>query len=342
MIELCQFNCLYDGKQTVKNINMVIEDGEMVSLVGPSGCGKTTLLKGICGLHEEVTGSVRVNGQDVTYQSPHKRASILVFQEHLLYPHLNVVENIAFGLKMRGISKRRRYEMVKPFIAKMGLDGLENRYPNALSGGQRQRVALARALAVEPQVLLLDEPFSSLDEQLRNEMREFVCSLQKEFGITTIFVTHDIEEALMSSQRVAVMMDGELRQFSTPKKLYQQPENLQVAKLLSGRSYIEGRVEAGYFLWHETKIAYEGPQKLNDGPAVAVLTPEAIKVVGPDKGQVICRVEAINFGGAKYHVSLSIEKKTYQVILLAPQEIEVGDFVGLVIDGKRLSVFEQE
>lgn len=344
MIEIKKLNCYYNGQLTVKNINLEIEQGEMISLVGPSGCGKTTLLKSICGLQDEVDGSIKINGIDVTKEPAHKRSAIMVFQEYLLYPHLNVIENISFGLKMRGLKKMKRYEKVKPYIEKMGLSGLEMRYPNELSGGQKQRVALARALAVEPKVLLLDEPFSNLDEQLRDDMRRFVCDLQEELGITTIFVTHDIEEALMSSKRVVVMLDGEILQVDTPEVLYKEPSNYKVAKMLGTRSFISGTIESDVFSWNGHKIPCEaigsGHYKLS-GEALAVLTPEAIKLEACKASDTAYCVKKIVFGGSKYIVMLEKEEQLFEIVLLPPQKLEVGAHIKLVIDWTLVQLIEK-
>lgn len=343
MIEIKALNCYYNGQLTVKNINLNIEQGEMISLVGPSGCGKTTLLKSICGLQEEVEGEILINDTNVMKEASHKRSAIMVFQEYLLYPHLNVVENISFGLKMRGIKKALRHEKVKPFVEKMGLAGLERRYPNELSGGQKQRVALARALAVEPKVLLLDEPFSNLDEQLRDDMRRFVCDLQAELGITTIFVTHDIEEALMSSSRVVVMLEGEIQQIDTPEVLYRRPHNYKVAKMLGTRSFITGIVASDYFSWNGDKIPCSdigsGIYK-KEGEAYAVLTPEAISLKITEDLNTAYDIKKVVFGGSKYMVTLEKDEHMLEIVLLPPQRLTEGDRVKMTIDWSHVQLVE--
>lgn len=334
MIEIKNLNCYYNRQLAVEDVNLFIEEGEMVSLVGPSGCGKTTLLRSICGLQEEVEGDILISGKSVIDLPPHKRSTLMVFQEYLLYPHLTVVENIGFGLKMQGIKKRERLKRVMPFISKMGLDGLEKRYPNELSGGQRQRVALARALAVEPKVLLLDEPFSNLDEQLREEMRRFVCELQEELKITTIFVTHDIEEALMSSRRVVVMQEGQVQQIGKPETLYKAPVNYTVAKMLGTRSFIEGTLNENRFLWDHAEIpqsTFLNGEDLEDGKYIAVLTPEMIHIGKLGEG-ISARVEKVVFGGSKFLVTFKIGEDLFEWTLLPPQTLRPKEEVVIGID----------
>lgn len=335
MININGLTCYYNGLPMVKNVHMTIEKGEMVSLVGPSGCGKTTLLKAICGLHEEVDGSLVINGKDVVTIPSHKRSTIMVFQEYLLYPHLNVAENIAFGLKMRGMKRKERYEKVLPLIEKMGLSGLEKRYPGALSGGQKQRVALARALAVEPTVLLLDEPFSNLDERLREDMRRFVCDLQEELGITTIFVTHDIEEALMSSNRVVVMLDGIIQQIDSPELLYRKPVNRSVAKMLGSRTLLEGVFRQGQFHWQEHAVTIPAKNHASDMEGMAcsaVIMPDAISFGTKEGSDLTGRVIKVVFGGSKYIVMIDVDNAHQEFYVLPPQHIEVGEIVGINID----------
>lgn len=342
MIEIRNLNCYYNHQLTVEDVNLFIEEGEMISLVGPSGCGKTTLLRSICGLQEELEGDILINGKSVMGLPPHKRSALMVFQEYLLYPHLTVDENIGFGLKMQGIKKKERLKRVSPFISKMGLEGLEKRYPNELSGGQRQRVALARALAVEPKVLLLDEPFSNLDEQLREEMRRFVCELQEELKITTIFVTHDIEEALMSSRRVVVMQEGQVQQVGTPESLYKAPVNYTVAKMLGTRSFIWGTLKENLFCWDHAEI----PQKtflngaeLEDGDYIAVLTPEMIHV-NESRDGISGRVKKVVFGGSKFLVTFEIGEDSFEWTLLPPQSLRPDQEVVIKVDWHQAVLLE--
>jgi iron(III) transport system ATP-binding protein len=219
------------------------------------------------------------------------------------------------------------------------------RYPNELSGGQKQRVALARALAVEPKVLLLDEPFSNLDEQLRDEMRRFVCDLQADLGITTVFVTHDIEEALMSSNRVVVMLDGEIQQVDVPEVLYKEPCNYKVAKMLGTRSFIKGDISDGIFSWNECTVPCKdiGTGSYNTpGKTLGVLTPEAIRINKNSNFENSYLIKKVVFGGSKYIVTLERYNKTCEVILLPPQQITPGDRVNLIIDWNSVQLLRDE
>ena len=216
-VKLINLTKYFDKVEVLKNINLDIKEGEIVSLLGPSGCGKSTTLKIIAGILELDDGDILFDEKSVKNIPTGKENVSIVFQEYLLFPHMNVFENIEFGLKMKKISKKNRKEKVEELIDLVKLRGYENKYPSELSGGQQQRVAIARTLAINPKVLLLDEPFSNLDINLRNEMREFVLSLQKKLKITTILVTHDKEEALMMSDKIAVMLNGEIKQYDDQK-----------------------------------------------------------------------------------------------------------------------------
>lgn len=230
----------FDQKQVLKNLNLEVKTGEMVALLGPSGCGKTTTLKLISGLLAADKGDIKFDGSSVIDLPTEKREAVLVFQENLLFPHLNIEENIAFGLKMAGVEKNIREERVKELLKLVNLAGYQKRMPNELSGGQQQRIALARALAINPKVLLLDEPISNLDANLREEMRELIRKIHEEENMTTIFVTHDREEALLVADRIAVMKEGNLEQIGTPEELYRSPVNKYVANFFGQANYIRG------------------------------------------------------------------------------------------------------
>lgn len=230
----------FDQKQVLKNLNLEVKAEEMVALLGPSGCGKTTTLKLISGLLAADKGDIKFDGSSVIDLPTEKREAVLVFQENLLFPHLNIEENIAFGLKMAGVEKNIREERVKELLKLVNLAGYQKRMPNELSGGQQQRIALARALAINPKVLLLDEPISNLDANLREEMRELIRKIHEEENMTTIFVTHDREEALLVADRIAVMKEGNLEQIGTPEELYRSPVNKYVANFFGQANYIRG------------------------------------------------------------------------------------------------------
>ncbi|HDI75300.1 MAG: ABC transporter ATP-binding protein [Thermoprotei archaeon] len=226
----------------VDDVTLEIKEGEFFTFLGPSGCGKTTTLRIIAGLEYPDKGRIFFDDEDVTDVPPYKRNTGMVFQNYALWPHMTVFENISYGLKIRGYSKHEIKKKVDEVLELVQLKGLENRYPTQLSGGQQQRVALARALVIEPKVLLLDEPLSNLDARLRVEMREELKRLQKELKITTIYVTHDQEEALVISDRIAVMRQGRIMQVGEPDEVYRRPKNLFVATFLGRCSLIEGKV----------------------------------------------------------------------------------------------------
>ena len=228
----------------VDNIDLRIEDGEFFAMLGPSGCGKTTTLRMIAGLEFPTEGSLKIFGDEVGTLPPNKRPVNTVFQAYALFPHMTVAQNIGFGMKMRGLAKTKIARRVRGAVQLVQLEGMEERRPNQLSGGQQQRVALARALVNEPKVLLLDEPLGALDQKLRQEMQLELKALQREVGITFVFVTHDQEEALTMADRIAVMHEGALLQVGKPEEIYEQPANRFVADFIGRTNLLEGTVES--------------------------------------------------------------------------------------------------
>ena len=226
----------------VQDLNLSIDHGEFVSLLGPSGCGKTTTLMMVAGLLEPTSGTITLDGQDITRTAPNKRGLGIVFQSYALFPHMTATENVSFGLEMRGVSKDERIERSLAALAQVKLDQFATRYPKEMSGGQRQRVALARALVISPPVLLLDEPLSNLDAKLREDMRIELRMLQQDIGITTILVTHDQEEALSMSDRIVVMESGRVSQVARPLELYERPENKFVSDFVGKTNFIMAKV----------------------------------------------------------------------------------------------------
>ena len=240
-------NKSFGENRVLKDISLRVESGEFVSVLGPSGCGKTTLLKLIAGLEMPESGSIYIDGACCDNVPARKRGAVIVFQDFGLFPHMTVRQNIEFGLVVRKISRAERDRRVANMLAVMQIGDKTAFYPSELSGGQKQRVALARACVLEPSLLLLDEPFSNLDTSLRDVMREFVSHMQRELGITTILVTHDKEEAFMLSQRVAVILDGRLQQYDTPRQIYTRPLTMQVSDFIGNANYITGVVSNGQF-----------------------------------------------------------------------------------------------
>lgn len=228
----------------VNDVSLTINKGEFVTLLGPSGCGKTTTLRLIAGFEFPTSGSIILDEKNVADEPPNKRDMAMVFQSYAVFPHLNVFENIAYGLRVRKFGDSEIKQKIEKVMALVKLTGLENRAPNQISGGQQQRVALARALVVEPKVLLFDEPLSNLDAKLREEMRFEIRDLQKRLGITAIYVTHDQQEALVMSDKIAVMNNGRLMQLGSPEEIYERPQSKFVAEFIGLSDFISGHVES--------------------------------------------------------------------------------------------------
>ena len=232
----------FNGVAAVHHLDLATTEGEFISLLGPSGCGKTTTLRCVAGFEYPDAGRVLLDGEVITGQPPERRDIGMVFQNYALFPHLTVQRNLAFGLEMRGIGKAEIRQRVDAVLGMVQLSSMLERYPRQLSGGQQQRVALARALVIEPRLLLLDEPLANLDAVLRDEMRVFIRELQKRVGITTLYVTHDQAEAMVMSDRIAVMLDGRLAQLGPPEDIYLRPRSVAVARFIGRSNLVEGAV----------------------------------------------------------------------------------------------------
>jgi len=277
----------YDTAIAVDDFSIDVPEGEFLSLLGPSGCGKTTILRMIAGLIEPDRGQIIIGGQDVTRTKVNKRNIGLVFQSYALFPHMSVYDNVAFGLRRRNFSEADIRTEVTEVLAKVHLDGLENRYPRQMSGGQQQRVALARAIVPKPSVLLLDEPLSNLDKQLRLDMQVELKRLQQEVGLTTIFVTHDQSEAMALSDRICVLNAGAVQQIGVPEDLYHSPQNRFVATFLGRSNAFEaticdrqGDVGATLQLVDGFKFDCDLPQPMDIGTKVhAALRHEAVRII---------------------------------------------------------------
>jgi ABC-type Fe3+/spermidine/putrescine transport system ATPase subunit len=262
---------------------LTIKEGEFFALVGPSGCGKTTLLQVVAGLLSPDEGEVRWGAERINETPPEKRNFAMVFQHPLLFPHMTVEENVAFGLKMKHIPRKRRRDAAREWLAAVGLAGMESKRPSMLSGGQQQRVSLARALAVQPRLLLLDEPFSALDPGLREEMRDLVANLHRDHRMTVLFVTHDREEASQLADRIGVMKDGRLLQTGTPLQLYENPNGPEVARFLGVKNIVAGTLEAGGFRSGDLHIPLSATP-VEEETGWLLLRPDMLEVV-PLKGK---------------------------------------------------------
>lgn len=231
----------FSETEGVQNIQLSVYDGELLTLLGPSGCGKTTILRSIGGFHKIDSGRIILDGKEIQEEAPEKRPTGMVFQSYNLWPHMTVYENMAFGLKIRKMEKKKMKEEIARMLDMVKMSGSEKKYPSQLSGGQQQRVAIARALVLKPAILLLDEPFSALDAKIRSQMREELKRIQREAGLTIVFVTHDQEEAMSLSDRIAVMNQGKIEQLGTPDQIYEEPVSKFVAGFIGEMNFIEER-----------------------------------------------------------------------------------------------------
>lgn len=272
----------YGVKSALRDLSLQVGSGQMVALLGPSGCGKTTALKIIAGLDAPTAGDVAFDGVSVLDQSPAARGAVMVFQNHLLFPHMTVAENIGFGLRMR--KEPKRAPMVAAMLDLVQLQGLGARKPSELSGGQAQRAALARALILRPKVLLLDEPLSNLDANLRHEMRGLIRKVQRDMGLTTILVTHDQEEAVVLADQIALIQDGSLQQFGAPQDFFGQPRSIDVARFFGGVNFVAGQGDGRAF--HCSLGALPLPVS---GRGVVTIRPENIVLGGPIKARLLER-----------------------------------------------------
>ena len=268
---------------SVDDLSLEIESGELAALLGPSGCGKTTTMKMIAGLLAPTAGNVAFDGRSVLREKPENRGVVMVFQNYLLFPYMSVADNIGFGLKMRKVPKPEIARRVGEMLDLVRLPDLGARRPKELSGGQQQRVALARALIVQPKVLLLDEPLSNLDAHLRFEMRDLIRGLQQEMGITTIFVTHDQEEAVVLADRIALILKGALKQYDTPEAFYRRPVDVATARFFGGQNFVPGRAAKGVFEGSIGTLAL--PRDAREGEGTLTFRPENIRAGAAATGE---------------------------------------------------------
>ena len=312
------------GPPVLDRLDLAVEPGSVTTLLGPSGCGKTTALRCIAGLLSPRGGDVRIAGRSVLDMPPERRDVAMVFQQPLLFPHLDVAGNVGFGLRMRGLGRADVRRRVADWLDLVHLTGLEGRNPSQLSGGQAQRAALARALAVQPRVLLLDEPLSQLDVGLRGEMRDLVHRLHRELGLTTILVTHDQDEAARLSDRVALLLDGRVEQVGQPQDLYDRPATLRVARFLGTANLLRGTVSQGFWAGPWGRIRTGAP----DGPGTLVVRQEALAVsLDPDGDGVPGVVQVAQYRGTGW--SLEVRLGDVAVCAVTPPTLKAapGDLV---------------
>lgn len=327
----------YGREPVIAEFSLRVADGEMVSILGPSGAGKTTILKAVAGLIEPSDGDIRLDGKSLAGVPPEKRNTIMVFQKPLLFPFMNVAQNIGFGLRMQGMAQSEVRAAVQGIMALTQLIGLDKRKVHELSGGQQQRVSLARALVLKPAVLLLDEPLSNLDANLRHQMRELILEIQSKMRTTTLFVTHDQSEALIMSQRVTLLLDGRLRQVGKPQDLYYRPVDPHVARFFGATNFFEGRFKDGFL--HTGFGVFRLPAvDANGHPQTATIRPEDILVSTTGDFELEGRVERTHFEGMATRLWVTC-RGGLLVVLAGRGEFFPGQAVRLRLPAERIRVF---
>lgn len=329
-------NVYLDNNHVLQDVNLDIEDGEFFCLLGPSGCGKSTLLKTIAGLVQEQEGKILNKDKELHCLPPQKRNVVIMFQDKRLFGNMNVAENVAFSLRNKGVKKAERKKIAEKYLELVQLSGYGDRRVHELSGGQQQRVALARALAAEPDALLLDEPFSALDKNLRDAMRLLVKHIHDETGITTIMVTHDQNEALSISDRIAVMDCGRVLQVGTPVEVYTKPACLEIAEYFSSESVLHGVVENGVFGSNAVSFA---AKELPDGPAAAVIRQDNVSI--DEEGDVSFTVDAVSYLGQVNSVVLRLDTIVLRMEAPLDTDYKVGQAVKTRIDWDSVIKFSE-
>jgi len=328
LLDIIEVNKKFNDTQACSNVNISINEGEFFTLLGPSGCGKTTLLRIIAGFETLDSGEITINDKSIVNTPIEKRNIGMVFQNYALFPHMNVFDNIAYGLKIKGEKKHIIKEKVSQYLNIVNLYGYERREIAQLSGGEQQRVALARALIIEPQILLLDEPLSNLDAKLRDQMRIELKLIQKKLGITTIFVTHDQNEALIISDRIAVFNKGKCLQVGIPSEIYETPTERFVATFVG-----------------ESNIFYKDqfPIKKNYYKKYIIIRPQNISL-NKEQGHMSGIIEFITITGVLIEYNIRVDKKLIKVVMLNNKQesnnYKVNDQVFLIIDENKINTFD--
>ena len=340
ILELKNITLSFDGEKILDDISLEISDKEFVTLLGPSGCGKTTTLRIIAGFLQPDSGNVFFDGEIINTLPANKRNVNTIFQRYALFPHLNVYDNIAFGLKVKKVPKQEIKKRVSEMLKLVNLEGFEKRSISKLSGGQQQRVAIARAVINKPKILLLDEPLAALDLKLRKDMQTELKNIQKQLGITFIFVTHDQEEALSMSDKVVVMNEGKIQHIGTPKDVYNEPVNAFVADFIGESNIIDG------IMLDDFKVKIEGVelQCLDKGFNVneevdVVIRPEDVDIVHPEKGLITGEVTSVTFLGVHYEIIVDVNG--FKWMIQTTDESKVGDKVGLLIEPDAIHIMKK-
>ena len=332
----------------VKDTSLTIEPGSFVTLLGPSGCGKTTTLRMIAGFESPDEGEIYLGDEPINALTPNKRDTAMVFQSYALLPHYNVFDNVAYGLKLRKVPKEEIQRRVTDILALVELSGMESRMTNQLSGGQQQRVALARALVIKPDVLLMDEPLSNLDAKLRMEMRQAIRKIQREVGITTVYVTHDQEEAMSISDTIAVMNAGKIQHIGTPRDIYQRPANTFVATFIGRTNILDARMEQGALVFpNGERFTRDSWAQIPDGPVKVSVRPEEFVVHHADE-----KVEGISavledsvYLGLNTHYFLKLSSGASVELIqesTIDEKLEPGSTVTLTLKNEKINIFSED
>lgn len=340
LIRLENISMSFDGEKVLDNVSLSIADGEFVTLLGPSGCGKTTTLRIIAGFLDPDDGEVFFDSQRINGVPPHKRKVNTIFQRYALFPHYNVYDNIAYGLKVRHVPKDEIKKRVSEMLKMVNLEGFENRRVARLSGGQQQRVAIARAVINHPQVLLLDEPLAALDLKLRKDMQKELKNIQKQLGITFVFVTHDQEEALSMSDTVVVMDNGKIQQIGTPTDIYNEPVNAFVADFIGESNILDGVMACDYsvrFAGHTFECLDKGFE--NNEPVDVVIRPEDVDIVPAEEAMLTGMVTSVTFLGVHYEIIVDI--CGFKWMIQTTDYCSEGETVGLSIEPDAIHIMKK-
>lgn len=331
IIELKNIKKMFDDTVVVENFNLEVKKGEFVTFLGPSGCGKTTTLRMIAGFEFPTEGQILLNGEDISHLPPNLRPINTVFQRYALFPHMNVYDNVAFGLNLKHLSKQEISEKVRNVLEVVDLEGFEKRRISTLSGGQQQRIAIARAIVNEPDILLLDEPLGALDLKMRKEMQLELKSMHERLGITFIYVTHDQEEALTMSDKVVVMSDGMIQQTGTPEEIYNEPRNAFVADFIGESNIFEGKMAASMtvgFCGTTFRCVDNVPK---DTRVDVVVRPEDVLITRPEDGQMRGIVDSAVFKGMYYEITAVLPDEN-EVVIQTTRRAEPGQEIGMCIN----------
>lgn len=339
LIEIKNISKEFDGEIVLKEVDLTIKENEFVTLLGPSGCGKTTILRILAGFENPTSGDILFEGKSILPLAPNKRQVNTVFQKYALFPHLNVFENIAFGLRIKKFKEPDIIDKVKQMLKLVKLENFEHRSVNRLSGGQQQRVAIARALINEPKILLLDEPLAALDLKLRQEMQYELKEMQVKTGITFVYVTHDQEEALTMSDTIVVINNGLIQQVGAPIDIYNEPRNRFVANFIGESNIIPGIMIEDYKVKFEAHIFDCVDRGFSNNEKVdIVIRPEDMKIIDKDIAPMIGVVDSIIFKGVHYEICVIVDGTEY--VIHTTKAREIGDIVGLDVEPQDIHVME--